>query len=203
MWGLWRGPKEPQSRRGLRKKAGKGQFPVAPSLNWVGSWALSTAHPVHSGGDGDGDGDGARICTAVSWGFGGREGPLPRWSPVSRESALAQTSALPTEKEKTYQRKSRLQMSPRPALPSLFPCPAALGTRRTAQRRARPSSGAARGHDTGLEGRGWWPRTRPRRSVGRCVRGRESVRVPGHQTLASSISRKSLCMGTLPCSLTL
>lgn len=30
-----------------------------------------------------------------------------------------------------------------------------------------------------------------------------SVRVPGRQTLASSISRKSLCMGTLPCSLTL
>lgn len=29
------------------------------------------------------------------------------------------------------------------------------------------------------------------------------VQVPGHQTLASSISRKSLCMGTLPCSFTL
>lgn len=55
----------------------------------------------------------------VCWG----KGALPRWSPVSRESALAHTSALPVEKEKTYQRKSQLQMSPRPALPSPTPLP--------------------------------------------------------------------------------
>lgn len=44
--------------------SGKGQLPVAPSLNWVGSWALSTAHPV-----GWGRGGGVRIRTTVSWGF--------------------------------------------------------------------------------------------------------------------------------------
>ena len=40
-------------------------------------------------------------------------------------------------------------------------------------------------------------------SVHPSVLGRESVHGPGCQTLASSISRKSLCMGTLPCSLML
>lgn len=44
--------------------------------------------------------------------------------------------------------------------------------------------------------RGWWLWRSP---LGSCP----SVHVLGHHTLASSISRKSLCMGTLPCSFTL
>lgn len=126
--------------------SGKGQLPVAPSLNWVGSWALSTAHPV-----GWGRGGGVRYALLSPGAFiGGRSTS----SMVSSFKGVSPGPDLSTAhgEGKTYPRKSQLQMSPRPALPSLFPCPAVLRTPRTARRRESPSSGTARGHDTGLEG---------------------------------------------------
>lgn len=199
---LLRGPREPQSRRSLWKKAPAiwGGKTSRWRLAWAGG-VLGTEHRPPSPRGGEGGVGGWRKYAAVSWWFGGKGGAS---STVSSLKGVSPGPGVSTARGegKTYQRKSQSQVSPRPALPSLFPGPAAPRTLHAAGRREAPSSGTARGHDTGLEGRGWWLWRSPRR-VGRSVRGWEPVHVPGHQTLASSISRKSLCMGTLPCSLTL
>lgn len=63
----------------------------------AGILGASTAHPV---------GVGPGNVQAASWWFGRGEGALPRWSPVSGESALTQASALPMEKEKHTKEKA-------------------------------------------------------------------------------------------------
>lgn len=174
---------------------------MVPSLSVLESWVL--ALPARPGWGRVGP----ENVSAASWWFGGERGPF---FGGLQSQGISPGPGLSTAhgEGKIYQRKSQLPMSPTPCPPIPIPLPhstqdSAPRTLHPAWRQEAPSSGTAHGHDTGLVGRSWWL-WRSLHPAGRwSVHRQQWVCVPGRQTLASSISRKSLCMGTLPCSLTL
>lgn len=195
MWGFLRSTKEARNRWSLWKEA--------PAL-WEGKasgWHLARAggargaehRPPRPRG-------GVRICAAVSWWFGGeRQGFLG--GPQSQGSGpWPRAQHCPRRKKNIPKKKSQLQMSPCPAPHPGSPAPPHPGLCAQPGGEKPPPLGLLVAMIQGLKVEAGG---RAGLRVGGSVRGRESVHVPGPQTLASSISRKSLCMGTLPCSLML